>query len=162
MIAQNPPLIAPRDAILSTDEAARLDARMLAQYSASDPWGLATAIDLGGCDPQAIRDPGRIERFVIDLCDLIEMKRFGDPVIVRFGAEPRVSGYSLVQLIETSLISGHFAEESDSAYIDVFSCKAYPPYRAALFCREWFGARSMRVNANFRFTDAGTPRISAD
>jgi S-adenosylmethionine/arginine decarboxylase-like enzyme len=161
MIAQNPSIVLARDTIMSAGEAAHLDARMLAQYNASDPWGLATAIDLGGCDPQAIRDPGRIERFVVALCDLIEMQRFGDPIIVRFGAEPRVSGYSLVQLIETSLISGHFAEESDSAYIDVFSCKAYPPYRAALFCRDWFGARSVRVNSTFRFAGFA-PRVAAE
>lgn len=161
MIAQSSPITTARNAIMGAEEAARLDARMLARYDELNPWGLATAIDLGDCDPQAIRDPGCIQRFVVALCELIEMQRFGDPIIVRFGAEPRVSGYSLVQLIETSLVSGHFAEESDSAYIDVFSCKAYPPYRAALFCREWFGARSMRVSSTFRFSDPAA-RFSAE
>lgn len=56
----------------------------------------------------------------------------------------------LAQLIETSPVSGHLAEESDSAYIDIFSCKGYPPYRAAAFCRDFFGAQTMRVNVVLR------------
>lgn len=154
MTACTPTIAAAQRQDLSVEAAARLDANMLASYGELNPWGLATAIDLGGCDHEAIRDPRNLERFVMALCDLIEMRRFGDPLVVRFGDDPRVSGYSLVQLIETSLISGHFADESDDAYIDVFSCKPYPPYRAALFCRDWFGAQTMRVNTVFRFTDS--------
>jgi len=127
-----------------------LDERVLQEFEATNPWGMAAAVDLGRCDPALIRDPRCIEEFVVALCDLIEMKRFGRPTIVRFGQDPKVSGYSLAQLIETSLVSGHFAEESDSAYIDIFSCKAYPPYRAAAFCRDWFGAKTMRVNVVLR------------
>lgn len=134
-----------------------LDDLVLQEFAATDPWGMAAAIDLGGCDPARIRDPQCIEDFVVALCDLIEMKRFGDPTIVRFGADPKVSGYSLAQLIETSLVSGHFAEESDSAYIDIFSCKAYPPYRAAAFCRDWFGGQTMRVNLVLRRADRLPP-----
>lgn len=137
-----------------------LDDRLLQEFAATDPWGMAAAIDLGGCDPDRIRDPQCIEDFVVALCELIEMKRFGDPTIVRFGADPRVSGYSLAQLIETSLVSGHFAEESDSAYIDIFSCKGYPPYRAAAFCRDWFGAQTMRVNVVLRQAVQPAPSIA--
>jgi len=35
------------------------------------------------------------------------------------------AGYSLVQLIETSAITGHFCDCSGDAYIDIFSCKVY-------------------------------------
>lgn len=134
----------------STDEMARVDARILAHYQAYNPWGLSTAIDLAACDPAGIRDAPYIRHFVIALCGLIEMRPFGEPVIVRFGAEERMCGYSLTQLIETSLIAGHFAEESNSAYIDIFSCKAYPPYRAAQFCRQWFGAASGHISVAYR------------
>ena len=60
------------------------------------------------------------------------------------------SGYSLAQLIETSLISGHFAEQSNRANIDIFSHTPYPPYRAAQFCRSWFGAATVRVSVTLR------------
>ena len=78
------------------------------------------------------------------------MKRFGEPIVVRFGADPRVQGYSLAQLIETSLISGHFAEDTDRAFIDVFSCKEYPPQTTAEFCKRYFEAKSMEYSVVFR------------
>ena len=79
------------------------------------------------------------------------MKKFGPTVVVNFGEDPRVSGYSMTQLIETSLISGHFANQSDAAYIDIFSCKAYPPYVAAAFAKEFFEAQEVRVSIHFRY-----------
>ena len=150
MIAAFAPTLTTRELSASSEDIALLDAEILAECHARSPWGMAAAIDLGGCNPQAIRDPERITRFVIALCDLIEMRRFGEPIVVRFGADPKVCGYSLAQLIETSLISGHFAEESDAAYIDIFSCKPYPPYQAAEFCRQWFGATTVRVSLALR------------
>ena len=82
-----------------------------------------------------------IQTYVIKLCELIQMKRFGDPTIVHFGEEERVAGYSLVQLIETSNICGHFANESNAAYIDIFSCKYFDPELAAAFTIETFAAQ---------------------
>ncbi len=160
MSAEFAPTLTTRELTASSKDVALLDAKILAEYRARAPWGMAAAIDLGGCDPQAIRDPERITRFVIALCELIEMRRFGEPLVVRFGADPNVCGYSLAQLIETSLVSGHFAEESDSAYIDIFSCKPYPPYQAAEFCRQWFGATTVRVSLALRQADhPDAPRI---
>jgi S-adenosylmethionine/arginine decarboxylase-like enzyme len=54
----------------------------------------------------------------------IDMKAYGKPLVVHFGAGNK-AGYTLVQLIETSNITGHFCEEDNSAYIDVFSCKEF-------------------------------------
>jgi hypothetical protein len=134
----------------SVDAIAQLDADISAQYMAMTPKGLVTAIKLGDCDPYDIRNAGHIGRFVVALYDLIEMRRFDDPIIVRCGADLRVYGYSLAQLIETSLISGHFAEASNNASLNIFSCKLYPPYRAAAFCRSWFGATTVRVSVTLR------------
>jgi hypothetical protein len=55
-----------------------------------------------------------------------------------------------VQLIETSLISGHFANLTNAIYIDVFSCKIYDPYQAAEFTRQFFKASDASVNICFR------------
>jgi len=108
-------------------------------------WGLLSSIDIYGCDPETIRDAEKIKEFVIELCDLIEMKRFGDPVVVHFGEDERVAGYSLVQLIETSLISAHFANQTNTVYLDVFSCKIYDPERVEAFSRNFFaGKRSVK------------------
>jgi S-adenosylmethionine/arginine decarboxylase-like enzyme len=127
------------------------DARIMKRYEQENPWGLAISVDLQGCNPSIIRSDEKIRKFVDTLCNLIGMKKFGPTVVVDFGEDSRVSGYSMTQLIETSLISGHFANTSNAAYIDIFSCKAYPPYVAASFAREFFEAHEMRVSVNFRY-----------
>ena len=127
------------------------DASIMERYRQENPWGLATSVDLQGCNPDLIRSAEQIRDFVDALCKLIEMKKFGPTVVVNFGEDPRVSGYSMTQLIETSLISGHFANQSNAAYIDIFSCKAYPPYVAAQFAKEFFEAQEVRVSINFRY-----------
>lgn len=104
----------------------------------SDPWGWHALIDLEECNPYKIKNRAMIKEYIIRLCTLIEMKRFGDPVIVHFGQEERVAGYSMFQLIETSNISGHFVNENNSAYIDIFSCKRYSLLVALKFTASFF------------------------
>lgn len=122
-----------------------MDARALPNQE-SAPWGLLTSLDLYHCDVDIIRDGSRIKEYVIQLCDLIQMKRFGECQIIHFGEDARVEGYSMVQLIETSLISGHFANATNNAYIDIFSCGPYDPDQAANFSKEFFRAQFMSVN----------------
>ena len=119
-------------------------------YIEMDAWGLQTNVDIHGCSPRLIRDAGVINDFVIRLCDLIKMKRFGEPVIVNFGEDERVAGYSMTQLIETSLISAHFANQSNTVYLDIFSCKYYDPYTASEFSRNFFKGKDCNLNVVFR------------
>jgi S-adenosylmethionine/arginine decarboxylase-like enzyme len=113
-------------------------------------WGIATSIDIYGCDPQTIRDADAIKRFVAELCELIEMKRFGDTLVVHFGEDERVAGYSMVQLIETSLISAHFANQTNVVYLDVFSCKPYDPDVVSSFAQGFFGGSHVLTNVQMR------------
>ena len=108
------------------------------------PWGILSCIDLYECDPEIIRDAEKIKQFVSELCDLIRMKRFGETRVVHFGEDDRVAGYSMTQLIETSLISAHFANQSNTTYLDVFSCKLYDPNVVAEFAKTFF--KSKRFN----------------
>jgi S-adenosylmethionine/arginine decarboxylase-like enzyme len=114
-------------------------------------WGLLTSIDVEECDESLIRSADVIRQYVIDLCDLIEMKRFGDCTVVHFGEDERVAGYSMFQLIETSCISGHFANDSNRSYIDIFSCKAYDPKVVAEFTQRYFEGKTTRVNTCNRY-----------
>lgn len=127
------------------------DASYLAEYAAKNPWGLAVSIDLKNCDLEKMKDAAYIKEFTRDLCQLIDMKAFGETTVVNFGAEERVAGFSMTQLIETSLISAHFANASRVIYLDVFSCKPFAPYRAAEFAREKFGAADYIIKVNFRY-----------
>jgi S-adenosylmethionine/arginine decarboxylase-like enzyme len=113
-------------------------------------WGIASSIDIYNCDPSKIRDAQEIRRFVIELCDLIEMKRFGETQVVHFGEDERVSGYSMIQLIETSLVSAHFANLTNTTYLDVFSCKPYDPEKVKSFSQGFFGGSHSIMNVTLR------------
>jgi len=127
------------------------DETVIEKFKAEKPWGMSTTIDLYQCNADSIRSAEKIQEFVIELCKLLEVKRFGDTVIVDFGEEPRVSGYSMTQLIETSLVSGHFVNQTNAVYLDIFSCKEYPAQKAAMFCKAFFEAKEMKSSVTFRY-----------
>lgn len=113
-------------------------------------WGIASAIDIYDCAPEKIRDAEVIKQFVVELCDLIEMKRFGECKVVHFGEDDKVAGFSMVQLIETSLISAHFANQTNTTYLDVFSCKTYDPEKVRAFAQDYFGGSFSSINVTLR------------
>jgi len=136
--------MSPYTGSLMTDEA------IMKKYNDEKRWGLAVCIDLGECDHAKVSSKEHITKFAVDLAEHINMKRYGEPLVVFFGDEPKVQGYSLVQLIETSQISGHFAEDTDRAFIDVFSCREFPPKKTAEYVQEYFGAKKMEYAVCFR------------
>ena len=89
-------------------------------------WGKHVIIDMCAGDKASVRSATAIQAFVKELVQAIDMKAFGEPTIVHFAEHvPEAAGYSLVQLIETSAITGHFCDVSGDAYIDIFSCKDF-------------------------------------
>lgn len=126
------------------------DEEAIKKYNGEKLWGLLVSIDLGECDHSKIASKEHIAQFAIDLAKHINMKRYGEPQVVFFGDAPKVQGYSLVQLIETSMISGHFAEDTDRAFIDIFSCREFGPEDSANFTQEYFGAKKMQYSVSFR------------
>jgi S-adenosylmethionine decarboxylase len=56
----------------------------------------------------------------------------------------------MTQLIETSLISGHFANATNAAYLDIFSCKFYEPRDVAEFALEFFKGTNYRMQVTLR------------
>jgi S-adenosylmethionine decarboxylase len=111
-------------------------------------FGWDLLLDLYECDVEILKSRAQLERYVIAVCAELEMKRFGEPLIEHFGYEKAETvGYSLVQLIETSAIVGHFSEFKHSAYLDLFSCQEFDTNRVAEFTKEFFRAQRivMRV-----------------
>jgi S-adenosylmethionine/arginine decarboxylase-like enzyme len=140
-----------------SDEAklAPKDALLQQQFQREHPWGLEASIDLFWCNPDSIRDPEKIAAFAVALCDFIHMHRYGEPLIVHFGKEEYLSGYTLVQLIETSNITAHFIdhptpEQGNAGCLNIFSCAWFSPHTAAAFCQEWFEAGKVEVTVTFR------------
>lgn len=124
---------------------------MIRESSKQTVWGIASSIDIYECNPETIRDADKIREFVARLCELIEMKRFGETQVVHFGEEERVAGFSMVQLIETSLISAHFANLTNTVYLDVFSCKPYDLETVEEFAKEFFGGERTNTHVNYRY-----------
>ncbi len=120
------------------------------EYKKLGAWGLSSMIDLKNCDPELIRNESKIKQFVIELCDFIKMKRFGPCTVVNFGEDEEVAGFSMTQLIETSLISGHFANKTNRVFLDVFSCKFYDSKKTAEFTKKFFKAESYNLNVQLR------------
>jgi S-adenosylmethionine/arginine decarboxylase-like enzyme len=101
------------------------------------PWGYLLSLDLRHCSSAAIRSRPIIADFSSSLVKRIDMVPYGAPLIEWFGDGPR-GGFTLVQLIHTSCISAHFCEESNNAYLDVFSCKPFRPEDVRAVVDEYF------------------------
>jgi S-adenosylmethionine/arginine decarboxylase-like enzyme len=112
-------------------------------------FGKQASIDLYECGDK-IKDEEEIKRFVRKLCKLIEMNQFGETVVVHFGKDKKAEGFSMLQLIDTSLISGHFANATNAAYIDVFSCRDFDERKAAEFTKKFFRAKRYNLNVLIR------------
>lgn len=106
-------------------------------------FGQELVLNLYECDGEKISSEESIRGFVVKLCDeIILMKRYGEALIPHFGHDnPITSGYSLVQLIETSSITAHFSEYKKAVYLNIFSCKWFDPGKTEEFAKEWFGAK---------------------
>ncbi len=108
-------------------------------------FGQELILNLYDCDFEKISSGEEIKKFVIELCDnVICMKRYGEALIPHFGHNnPMTSGYSLVQLIETSSVTAHFSESKRSVYLNIFSCAWFDAARTKKFCQEFFGAKQI-------------------
>lgn len=108
-------------------------------------FGWELNLDLYRCNPAKVRSKEDILAFVVQLCDeVLEMKRFGEPWAERFGLDrAETTGYSVVQMIETSSVVGHFSEGTNTIYLDIFSCKPYDQQKVCDFCRGFFEAESV-------------------
>lgn len=114
-------------------------------------WGRHLVLDCSSCDRGAVRDPTVIREFCSDLVSSIGMVAYGEPVLEHFATHlPEAAGYSLVQLIETSAVTGHFCDLSGDAYLDVFSCKDFDPETAIRVVRAHFRPESVRRTDLYR------------
>lgn len=116
-----------------------------------EPYGLEVILDIYGCDPKIIKSGKAIRSFADRMCKLLKMKKFGKALTPHFGHDdPKTSGYSLLQFIETSSITGHFSEERNSAYINIFSCRMFNAAKAINFTKRFFKAKRAKIRKHIR------------
>lgn len=108
-------------------------------------FGYELVMDLYECDKDIISSKKKLQEYTDQLCALIKMKKYGKTLLPYFGEkEAFTKGYSLVQLIETSSITGHFSEFWGTAYINIFSCKKYDKDLAKKFSKRFFKAKKTK------------------
>lgn len=97
-----------------------------------------------------------IERFYVELCDLIEVER-GDlewwdyegflrnlwwrlfhPEELKKNAPSHVKGTTAVQFILTSSVVIHALDDLKNFYINIFSCESFDVRKARQFTRDYF------------------------
>lgn len=108
-------------------------------------WGYHLILDCRDCNKVAITSPDIIKQFSETLVSRIKMVPYGDPQILHFGHnEPHLTGWTLLQFIETSNIMAHFCDESGEGYIDIFSCMKYDIDIAIDTVKEFFNPTNIK------------------
>lgn len=103
-------------------------------------WGFHYSGDFAGGHRGTLGSRNSIVRWCRATVDWVGMKAYGEPLLEHFGhADPRTSGWTLVQLIETSNLCGHFLENTGEYYIDLFSCREFDPDVVERACLAFFG-----------------------
>ena len=122
-------------------------------------WGKHLIIDMSAGDRDRVQSAQHISRFVETLVETIGMKGYGAPLLEHFSEHvPEAAGYSLVQLIETSAITGHSAICPAMPISTLFSCKDFDAELAVEVVRAAF--RPQHINFITLVRQAVTPRAS--
>ena len=112
------------------------------QFGYKGGYGLELIIDLKGCDLSDLNKE-RLGRFFVELCDLIKMKRHGDPIFWEDHSDiPHLRGTSGIQFIETSNVVCHPLPILKAVYLNIFSCKEFDTEVALKFCVDFWKATS--------------------
>ena len=108
-------------------------------------------LDCSGCS--MIDSKENIYNFIKDLVPQIDMVAHGEPIIEYLLPNDPKQGYSLMQLITTSNICGHFIELNGTAYFDIFSCKEFDVNLAKNIVQKYFSPKKIRMNFITRHAD---------
>ena len=119
-------------------------------------FGYHLLLDCSNCDRAKIGSRENIYNFVKELVKRIDMIAVGEPIIeMMCVGDPKV-GYSLMQLISTSNIAGHFMDISGEVYIDIFSCKPYDVKVAEACVQEFFNPEEIYTRFLHRSANKAT------
>jgi S-adenosylmethionine/arginine decarboxylase-like enzyme len=114
-------------------------------------FGQHLIMNLAGCPLYILQSEPPLADFVARLVMRIGMNAYGPTQIDYFGqASPATAGYTVVQKIETSLISGHMVDATRSAYWDVFSCKPFDVVTCLETAVEFFAPETLEWKVLYR------------
>ncbi|MBT9169457.1 MAG: Polyamine aminopropyltransferase [Syntrophomonadaceae bacterium] len=121
--------------------------RELADSLKKTEYGIELIVDLYDCDYSIITSQKKLRQFAKEICEVIKMKPYGEPLIPDFGFSlSKTAGPSLVQLIESSSITAHYSPHWRLVCLNVFTCKSFDAEKTFKFVKEFF--RSQRAVAH--------------
>jgi S-adenosylmethionine/arginine decarboxylase-like enzyme len=110
-------------------------------------WGYHLVLDVRACQKDKVTDPIYISKFIKKIVKEIDMIPYGEPMTVHFADYTEKAGWTVIQLIETSSIVGHFLDESGDLYLDVFSCKNFDETVVRDLVKEYFNPENIHVTS---------------
>jgi S-adenosylmethionine/arginine decarboxylase-like enzyme len=109
-----------------------------------DSYGKEVVLDLYDCDSSKFTRE-HIEKYFIDLCDLINMVRcdlhfwdYEDDEEEYNAAPDHLKGVSAIQFISTSNITIHTLDVLKKVFLNIFTCKDFDPEMAVEFSKAYF------------------------
>jgi S-adenosylmethionine/arginine decarboxylase-like enzyme len=115
-----------------------------------EAWGKHLVIDAKGCIISCANDPKYIKEFTKALVKKIDMRPYGEPQVIHFADGGDKAGWTMIQLIETSNIMGHFLDHNGDLYLDVFSCKDFDEQIVIDLLNIWFSPEEIKTNVLMR------------
>jgi S-adenosylmethionine/arginine decarboxylase-like enzyme len=110
----------------------------------SKHWGYHAVFDCRGGALEVITNGSMIQKFIRELVNKIDMKAYGEPVLEHFAThDPDKGGYTVMQMIETSSITGHFVDKTGDFYLDVFSCKPFDLEICQVYIDDFFKPKNI-------------------
>lgn len=105
-------------------------------------FGKELIVDLYDCDYSVITSKKKLYQFAKEICEVIDMKPYGEPIIPNFGFSlSKTAGPSLVQLIESSAVTAHYSPHWQIVCLNIFTCRDFDPEKAFKFSKDFFGAQ---------------------
>lgn len=100
-----------------------------------------------------------IEKFIIELCDLCNMKRVGNMIAeyfpyTQYNIDNDLVGYTIVQIISVSSITIHIAEISKTVYFNFHTCGFLNDDKVVELFKSYFEPKSLRrriINRDITF-----------
>lgn len=109
-------------------------------------WGQHLVLDLSGCPKEKISDGDNILAWGAELVKAIDMVAYGQPILEHFATHKKeTAGFTFLQMIETSNIAAHFAENLGEVYIDIFSCRDFDADVAKAVTEKFFQPQVARA-----------------
>ncbi|MGN7439248.1 MAG: S-adenosylmethionine decarboxylase [Alcanivorax sp.] len=116
----------------------------MALNTQTQPWGQHLILDFNGCPRDLLASKENILNWTKDLVEAIDMVAYGEPIVEHFATHSHeAAGYTMLQMIETSNIAAHFAENIGQVYIDIFSCKTFDVEKALDVCKKYFAPETV-------------------